>query len=146
MRATRHAASRRPARRNTVLGGLGGSAKPIGFATVQPLAIAVEAVAKRAETPRPPLGKLDTAGGVSIVRGTLDILVLKALSWGPMHGPEIIVWLEDRSGGRLALDDSALLQAFHRLEERGLLDSAWGTTANNRRARYYRLTAKDARN
>lgn len=77
-----------------------------------------------------------------IVRGTLDILVMKALSWGPMHGPEIVVWLEDRSGGRLAFDDSAVLQAFHRLEERGLLDSAWGTTANNRRARYYRLTAK----
>ncbi|HEY7393875.1 MAG TPA: helix-turn-helix transcriptional regulator [Gemmatimonadaceae bacterium] len=82
------------------------------------------------------------ADQLPIVRGTLDILVLKALSWGPMHGPEIIVWLEDRSGGRLSLDDSAVLQAFHRLEERGLLDSAWGTTANNRRARYYRLTAK----
>lgn len=82
------------------------------------------------------------ADRLPIVRGTLDILVLKALSWGPMHGPEIIVWLEDRSGGRLDFDDSALLQAFHRLEERGLVDSAWGTTANNRRARYYRLTTK----
>jgi DNA-binding PadR family transcriptional regulator len=82
------------------------------------------------------------ADPLPIVRGTLDILVLKALSAGPMHGPEIIVWLEDRSGGRLSFDDSALLQAFHRLEERGLLDSAWGTTANNRRARYYRLTTK----
>src|SRR5437762_2926146 len=76
-----------------------------------------------------------------IVRGTLDILVLKALSWGPMHGPEIIAWLEDRSNGRLNFDDSALLQAFHRMEERGLLDSRWGTTTSNRRARYYRLTA-----
>ena len=44
-----------------------------------------------------------------VVRGTLDILVLKTLSWGPMHGPEIIAWLEERSGGRVAFDDSALL-------------------------------------
>lgn len=79
---------------------------------------------------------------LSLVRGTLDVLVLKALTWGPMHGPEIIAWLEDRSNGRLALVDSALLQAFHRMEERGLIDSRWGTTANNRRARYYRLTQR----
>ena len=76
------------------------------------------------------------------VRGTLDVLVLKALSWGPMHGPEIIAWLEDRSSGRLAFVDSALLQAFHRMEERGLIDSRWGITANNRKARYYRLTQR----
>jgi PadR family transcriptional regulator PadR len=82
------------------------------------------------------------ADALPIVRGTLDILVLKALSWRPMHGPEIITWLEDQSGGRLAFDDSALLQAFHRMEEKGLLDSDWGTTANKRRARYYRLTAR----
>ena len=77
-----------------------------------------------------------------VVRGTLDVLVLKTLSWGPMHAVEIIAWLEDRSGGRLAVDDSALLQAFHRMEERGLVTSEWGTTQNNRRARYYKLTAK----
>lgn len=77
-----------------------------------------------------------------VVRGTLDVLVLKALSWGPMHGPEIITWLEDRSNGRLAIDDSALLQGFHRMEERGFVESSWGITANNRRARYYRLTPK----
>jgi DNA-binding PadR family transcriptional regulator len=59
-----------------------------------------------------------------------------------MHGPEIIAWLEDRSNGRLALVDSALLQAFHRMEERGLIDSRWGITANNRKARYYRLTQR----
>src|SRR5688572_747657 len=75
-----------------------------------------------------------------LVRGTLDVLVLKTLSWGPMHAFEIIAWLEERSGGRLAIDDSALLQAFHRMEERGLVASSWGRTPNNRRARYYRLT------
>jgi DNA-binding PadR family transcriptional regulator len=79
---------------------------------------------------------------LALVRGTLDVLVLKALTWGPMHGPEIIAWLEDRSSGRLALVDSALLQAFHRMEERGLIDSRWGITANNRKARYYRLTQR----
>ena len=79
---------------------------------------------------------------MTLVRGTLDILVLKTLSWGPMHSLEIISWLEERSGGRLSIDDSALLQAFHRMEERGLLESEWGLTANKRRARYYRVTDK----
>ncbi len=79
---------------------------------------------------------------ISVVRGTLDALVLKTLSWGPMHSFEIIAWLEERSRGRLTIDDSALLQAFHRMEERGLVESKWGSTPNNRRARYYKLTAK----
>jgi PadR family transcriptional regulator PadR len=79
---------------------------------------------------------------IPVVRGTLDVLVLKTLSWGPMHSFEIIAWLEERSLGRLTIDDSALLQAFHRMEERGLVESKWGSTPNNRRARYYKLTAK----
>ncbi len=76
-----------------------------------------------------------------LVKGTLDALVLKALSWGPMHGFEITTWLEDRSGGALAVEDSALYQALHRMEERGLIAAEWGVTENNRRARYYELTA-----
>ena len=79
---------------------------------------------------------------MTLVRGTLDVLVLKTLSWGPMHALEIITWLETRSGGRLSIDDSALLQAFHRMEERGLIESQLGLTSNKRRARYYRPTAK----
>ena len=75
-----------------------------------------------------------------VVKGTLDVLVLKALSWGPMHGFEVTRWLEDRSGGNLGFEDSALYQAFYRLEERGLVAAEWGTTENNRRARYYRIT------
>ena len=82
------------------------------------------------------------ANQMQLVRGTLDVLVLKSLSWGPMHSLEIILWLEERSAGRLTIEDSALLQAFHRMEERGLLTSDWGLTAKNRRARYYRVTAK----
>lgn len=75
-----------------------------------------------------------------LVKGTLDILVLKALSWTPMHGFEITRWVEARSGGTLDVRDSALYQALHRLEERGLVVAEWGVTDNNQRARYYRLT------
>ena len=77
---------------------------------------------------------------LSLIKGTLDILVLKTLSWGAMHGFEITSWLEDRSGGTLDVEDSALYQALHRLEERGLVSAEWGMTENNRRARYYNLT------
>jgi|SRR6185437_7432249 transcriptional regulator len=76
-----------------------------------------------------------------LLKGTLDVLVLKALSWNAMHGFEITVWLEDHSAGHLAVDDGALYQALHRMEERGLISAEWGITENNRRARYYRLTA-----
>ena len=75
-----------------------------------------------------------------LFKGTLDLLVLKALSWGPMHGYGIVTWLEGRSDGALGVDDSALYQALHRLEGRGHLEAEWGVTENNRRARYYRLT------
>ena len=75
-----------------------------------------------------------------LVKGTLDVLVLKALSWTPMHGFEITTWLEGESGGALGIQDSALYQALHRLEARGLTKAEWGVTANNQRARYYRLT------
>ena len=77
---------------------------------------------------------------LSLVKGTLDVLVLKTLSWGAMHGFEITSWLEDRSGGALDVEDSALYQALHRLEERGFVSAEWGVTENNRRARYYTLT------
>jgi transcriptional regulator len=78
---------------------------------------------------------------LDVVKGTLDVLVLKALAWGPMHGFEVMAWLEERSGGALALDDSGLYQALYRLEGKALVAAEWGVTANNRRARYYRVTA-----
>ena len=80
------------------------------------------------------------AGNLALVKGTLDVLVLKTLSWGPMHGFEITTWLEDRSGGSLAVEDSALYHALHRMEERGLVSAEWCLTENNRRARYYAIT------
>lgn len=75
-----------------------------------------------------------------VVKGTLDVLVLKALSWQPMHGFEVTAWLEARSGKRLALEDAALYQALYRMEKKGLVKAEWGVTENNRRARYYKLT------
>ena len=78
---------------------------------------------------------------LSVVKGTLDVLVLRALGWEPMHGFEVAAWLEARSDGELALDDSGLYQALYRLEGRGLIAAEWGLTENNRRARYYKLTA-----
>jgi PadR family transcriptional regulator, regulatory protein PadR len=82
-----------------------------------------------------------TVDPLALVKGTLDVLVLKALSWGPMHGFEITAWLEDNSGGALDVDDSALYHALHRMVERGLIAAEWGVTENNRRARYYNVTA-----
>jgi transcriptional regulator len=77
---------------------------------------------------------------LTILRGTLDVLVLRAVSWQPLHGFEISLWLEERSSGALAIDDSALYQALHRLEAKALVVGEWGLSENNRRARYYELT------
>jgi PadR family transcriptional regulator PadR len=77
---------------------------------------------------------------LAVVRGTLDVLVLKALSWGPMHGFEITGWIEGRANGNLDVVDSALYQALYRLEEKRLIAADWGVTENNRRARYYHAT------
>ena len=80
-----------------------------------------------------------------LFKGTLDLLVLKALSFGAQHGYGISVWLERHSAGALGVDDSALYQALHRLEARRLVEAEWGVTENNRRARYYRLTPEGER-
>ncbi|MEO5800293.1 MAG: PadR family transcriptional regulator [Gemmatimonadales bacterium] len=79
-----------------------------------------------------------------VVKGTLDVLVLKALSWQPMHGFEVTAWLEARSGKRLALEDAALYQALYRMEKKGLVAAEWGVTEHNRRARYYKVTRAGA--
>lgn len=76
-----------------------------------------------------------------LLKGTVDLLVLKALSSGAMHGFGIAVWLEDHSRGALGVDDSAMYQVLHRLEAKRLVRAEWGITENNRKARYYRLTA-----
>lgn len=75
-----------------------------------------------------------------IVKGTLDLLVLKALAGESMHGFEITTWIEERSGGTLGFDDSAIYHALYRMEKRAWVEAEWGVTDNNRKARYYGLT------
>ena len=77
---------------------------------------------------------------MALLKGTLDVVVLKTLSWGPMHGFEIVSWIEERSGGHLEVSDAALLQALHRMEARDLIRAEWGESRNGRKARYYQLT------
>jgi PadR family transcriptional regulator PadR len=76
-----------------------------------------------------------------LIYGTLNVLVLKTLTWKPMHGYAISNWLRERSGGTPDVDDAALYKSLHRLEEQGAIESEWGMSENNRRAKYYRLTA-----
>ena len=80
-----------------------------------------------------------------MIQGTVDMLFLHALQSGPTHGYAVTRWIRERTGGTLALEDAALYQALHRLEARGWIDAAWGASENNRRARFYGLTAAGRR-
>jgi PadR family transcriptional regulator, regulatory protein PadR len=80
-----------------------------------------------------------------LLHGTLDVLVLKALSWGPTHGYDISRLIEQRTGNALAIEDAALYKALHRLEASDAITAEWGVSANNRRAKYYSLTAQGRR-
>ena len=68
------------------------------------------------------------------------MLVLRALNWQPMHGFELLAWLEQRSRRRLSLEDAALYQSLYRMERRGLVTAEWGISENKKRARYYTIT------
>jgi transcriptional regulator len=81
-------------------------------------------------------------GRLKLIQGTVDLLILRALTRGPQHGYGVSAWICERSGGELGLDEAALYQALHRLERRGLLASEWGLSDNNRRAKYYEITRK----
>ncbi len=76
-----------------------------------------------------------------LLQGTLDMLILKTLSRGPMHGYAVVEFIHQTSEEVLRVEEGALYPALHRLELRGLLASEWGVSENNRRAKYYRLTA-----
>ena len=80
-------------------------------------------------------------GEATLLPGTLDLLILKALSLGALHGYGVLLRIGQISGGALAIEQGALYPALSRLERQGLLDAEWGVSDNNRRARYYRLTA-----
>jgi transcriptional regulator len=79
---------------------------------------------------------------IDILRGTLDLLVLKALSWGPRHGYDIAKWIELATGDVLDVGEGTLYPAVHRLEERGWVTAEWGASESNRRAKFYSLTAR----
>jgi PadR family transcriptional regulator, regulatory protein PadR len=79
---------------------------------------------------------------LDLVRGTLDLFVLKTLTWGPMHGLAILRWIEGVTESRLQIEEGALYPALHRMEQKGWLEGEWGLTDGNRRAKFYRLTAR----
>ena len=80
------------------------------------------------------------ASDAALLPGTLDLLILKAVSLGPLHGYGILLRIEQISGDALAIEQGALYPALARLERQNLLDSEWGTSDNNRKAKYYELT------
>ena len=75
-----------------------------------------------------------------LLHGTLEVMVLKTLSWGRMHGYGIGRWIEQQGGDALRIEEGSLYPALYRLERKGWIDSAWGLSEKNRRAKYYRLT------
>jgi PadR family transcriptional regulator PadR len=82
---------------------------------------------------------------MDILQGTVDVLILRALAWEPMHGYAISRWIRDRSSEALAIEGAALYQALHRLERKKLVSASWGASENNRRAKFYELTAEGKR-
>jgi PadR family transcriptional regulator, regulatory protein PadR len=80
-----------------------------------------------------------------LLHGTLDVLILKTLSWGPRHGYAITRWIEQRTHGVVAVEDAALYKALHRLERGGRVTAEWGLSENNRRAKFYELTESGRR-
>jgi transcriptional regulator len=81
---------------------------------------------------------LDREGG--LLRGTLDLLILKALSWGPRHGYAVAEWIKSVTDDELLVEEGPLYTALHRLEKQGWLTSEWGLSDNNRRAKFYELS------
>jgi transcriptional regulator len=78
--------------------------------------------------------------GRKFLQGTLETLVLKTLSWGPMHGYGIASWIEERTEDALRIEEGSLYPALYRMERRGWIEPEWRVTEKNRRAKYYRLT------
>lgn len=87
------------------------------------------------------MGNADEKRHGELVQGTLDMMILKTLTRGAMHGYGIAQWIQQISEEVLRVEEGSLYPALHRLELDGLLDSEWGQSENNRRAKYYRLTA-----
>ena len=82
------------------------------------------------------------AADLDLLQGTLDLLILKTLTWGPKHGYAVASWIRDTTDDRLSIEEGALYTALHRMEQRGWLESEWGLSDNNRKAKYYQLTTQ----
>lgn len=82
---------------------------------------------------------------LELVRGTLDLILLKGFAWGPMHGLGVMRWIEQTTERQLLIEEGALYPALHRLEQKKSLSAEWGLTEQNRRAKYYRLTERGRR-
>ena len=78
---------------------------------------------------------------LGLLQGTVDVLILKTLSWKPLHGYGVSEFIRRQTGGDLSVEDAALYQALHPLERKGLVDSEWGVSESNRRARIYSITS-----
>jgi transcriptional regulator len=78
---------------------------------------------------------------LDLLQGTLDVLVLRTLAWEPMHGYAVSRWIRGRTEGTIEIEDAPLYKALHRLERAGAVKAEWGLSENNRRARFYTLTA-----
>jgi PadR family transcriptional regulator PadR len=79
---------------------------------------------------------------LDLLQGTLDLLILKALTWGPKHGYGVASWVRDTTDDTLNVEEGALYTALHRMEQRGWLEAEWGVSENNRRAKFYQLTTQ----
>ena len=82
---------------------------------------------------------------LELIRGTFDLIILKALAWGPMHGLGVLRSIEAVTEQRLLIEEGALYPALHRLEQRGWVSAEWGYSESNRKAKYYRLTPRGRR-
>jgi transcriptional regulator len=86
-----------------------------------------------------------TTRELDLLQGTLDVLVLRALSWGPMHGYAVARFIREGSNGTFRILDGALYTSLHRMEERGWVESEWGTSEKGKRAKFYHLTSAGRR-
>jgi PadR family transcriptional regulator, regulatory protein PadR len=107
------------------------------------MALPLRFMGSEVKLPKKHMGKPRDANDVQLelVRGTLDVLILKALIWGPLHGYAVSALIGRQTDGALLVEEGTLYPALWRLEGRGLIEADWGLSENNRRAKFYRLTA-----
>lgn len=82
---------------------------------------------------------------LDVVRGTLDVLILRALSWGPQHGYAVSQWIREQTDDELLVEEGALYPALYRMETKGWIEAEWGSSENNRKAKFYALTSDGRR-